>query len=162
MLLGLLYDTLRPLISLPDDKYINWSNDIATMREDKQTSYSDLDTLIGRLNHVGYGIPSARHFFSRICQLKTKARFHRQVSIPALILADLDDWFYFLQAAHNGISMNLLTYCSPIHLHRSDACEYGLGGYSAKGLAWRWEIATHLLSRAHINLLEFLADIFYI
>ena len=159
MLLGWLYDTRRLLISLPDDKYINWSNDIATMRKEKQTSYSDLDTLIGRLNHVGYVIPSARHFLSRIRQLKTKARFRRQVSIPALVLADLDLWIDFLQTAHNGISMNLLTYRSPTHLYRSDACEHGLGGYSAKGLAWRWEIPTHLLSIAHINFLEFLAEI---
>ena len=55
--------------------------------------------------------------------------------------------------------MNLLTYRQPSHLFRSDACEHGLGGYSADGLAWRWPLPNHLLSRAHINLLEFLASI---
>ena len=36
MLLGWLYDTRRHLISLPDDKHINWSNDITTMRKENR------------------------------------------------------------------------------------------------------------------------------
>ena len=55
--------------------------------------------------------------------------------------------------------MNLLTIRQPTHLFRSDACEHGLGGYSAEGTAWRWPLPPHLLARAHINLLEFLASI---
>ena len=55
--------------------------------------------------------------------------------------------------------MNLLTYRSPTHVYHSDACEHGLGGFSAEGKAWRWKIPDKLLSRAHINLLEFLGSI---
>jgi hypothetical protein len=55
--------------------------------------------------------------------------------------------------------MNLLTYRVPTHIYRSDACEHCLGGYSATGNAWRWEIPTHLQDRAHISLLEFLGCI---
>jgi len=54
--------------------------------------------------------------------------------------------------------MNLLTFREH-HVYQSDACERGLGGYSASGRAWRWEIPTHLQGRAHINLLEFIAAI---
>ena len=35
MLLGWLYDIRRLLIALPVDKYINWSNDIKTIRKEK-------------------------------------------------------------------------------------------------------------------------------
>ena len=52
----------------------------------------------------------------------------------------------------------MLTYRQPTHVYRSDACEHGLGGYSAKGKAWRLEFPGNLLGRVHINLLEFLAS----
>ena len=159
ILLGWLYDTRRLLISLPLDKWQNWSKDLLDLIENKQTSFHDLDTLIGRLNHVGYIIPTARHFLSRIRNLKYKAKFKRQVIIPGLVIKDLILWLSFLESAKNGISMNILSYRSPTHLYRSDSCKHGLGGYTAQGLAWRWIIPDRLLSRAHINLLEFLASI---
>jgi len=159
LLLGWLFDTRRLLISLPDDKLQAWSTDIKHLLGTKQATHPQLDKLVGRLNHVGYIIPTARHFLSRIRKLKTKAKFKRQVSIPSLVLADFELWLTFLSSANKGISMNLLTYRQPSHLFRSDACEHGLGGYSADGLAWRWHLPNHLLSRAHINLLEFLASI---
>ncbi len=69
----------------------------------------------------------------------------------------------------NGISLNLVTFRSPTIYYRSDACEYGLGGYNIyAGRAWRFQIPQDCIGRAHINTLEFLAsvisiwiDIFY-
>ena len=159
IILGWLYDTRRLLISLPLDKWSNWSKDLLDLIKNKQTSFHDLDTLIGCLNHVGYIIPTARHFLSRICNLKYKAKFKRQVIIPGLVIKDLILWLSFLESAKNGISMNILSYRSPTHLYRSDSCKHGLGGYTSQGLAWRWIIPDRLLPRAHINLLEFLASI---
>lgn len=159
LLLGWLLDTRRLQISLPNDKFKAWSDNINDLLATKQATHPLLDKLVGRLNHVGYIIPTARHFLSRIRRLKRKAKFKRKVSIPALVLADLELWLLLLSSANEGISMNLVTYRQPSHLFRSDACEHGLGGYSADGLAWRWPLPTHLLSRAHINLLEFMASI---
>jgi hypothetical protein len=39
-----------------------------------------------------------------------------------------------------GISMNLITIRSPSRVCWSDACPFGLGGYSATGRAWRIRI----------------------
>ena len=158
-LLGWVFDSRRLLISLPDDKCHSWTADILDILISSEATYQELDTIIGRLNHVGYIIPTARHFLSRIRKLKMKAKFKRKVSIPAQVHADFNLWCGFLKKANKGMSMNLLTYRRPTHIYRSDACEHGLGGFSAKGRAWRWTIPTHLLSRAHINLLEFLASI---
>lgn len=56
--------------------------------------------------------------------------------------------------------MNLLTYRYPDRIYWSDASEFGIGhGYSAHGQAWHWKIPDELLHRAHINLLEFLAEV---
>ena len=123
------------------------------------TTYKELDTTIDRLNHVGYLIPTACHFLSHIRRLKYTSKFKRHRTIPRLALANLHLWMNFLSQAHKGISMNLITYRTPIHVYRSDACEHGLGVYSSTGKAWRWIIPTHLLSRSHINLLGFLASI---
>ena len=158
-LLGWVFDTRRLLISLPVDKLNCWTSDILDIIIASEATYKQLDTIIGRLNHVGYIIPTARHFLSRIRNLKSKARFERTTHIPQLVKADLYLWLDFLKQANKGISMNLLTYRTPTHVYRSDACEHGLGGFSAKGRAWRWQIPDNLLDRAHINLLEFLASI---
>ena len=64
-----------------------------------------------------------------------------------------------LKKAKEGISMNLLTFREPTRGCWTDACEYGLGGFNATGRAWRITLPEHLLHRAHINLLEFLAEL---
>jgi hypothetical protein len=60
--------------------------------------------------------------------------------------------------AKDGISMNLLTYRYPDVIYWSDACNFGIGGYCPRGNAWRWKIPHESQHRAHINLLEFLAE----
>ena len=54
--------------------------------------------------------------------------------------------------------MNLISFRKPTHVYRSDACPWGLGGYSHFGRAWRFEIPENLLFRATLNMLEFLAS----
>ena len=64
-----------------------------------------------------------------------------------------------LQKARKGILMNLLTYHEPTRIYLIDACDIGIGGFSSKGRAWRWQIPKEYLGRAHINLLEFCAEL---
>ena len=158
-LLGWLYNTRQLSISLPTNKFKSWSDGIRSIIRTKQSSFKELDTLVGRCNHAAYVIPTARHFLSRIRALKTASRYRRITSIPRHVISDLQLWLDFLKSAQNGISMNLLSYRVPTHVYRSDACEHGLGGYSASGKAWRLIFPSDLLSRAHINLLEFIVSI---
>jgi len=65
--------------------------------------------MIGHLNHVGYIIPTARHFLRRIRKLKTTSRFRRQINIPGQVLADIELWISFVKQSNKGISMNILT-----------------------------------------------------
>ncbi len=55
--------------------------------------------------------------------------------------------------------MNLIAFRQPTHIYRSDSCPYGLGGYSDKGFAWRYELQEEHRFRALNNLLEFIASI---
>ena len=159
ILLGCLFDTRHLLIALSNHKFTCWPNELQAIITSMTCTYHDLDSLICRLNYVGYIIPTARHFLSRLRHLLQKSKFKRLIRIPRLVIADLNLWHDFLLQANKGISLNLLTIRSPTHVYRSDSCEHGLGGYSASGIAWRWEIPTHLLARAHINFLEFLWSI---
>jgi hypothetical protein len=81
------------------------------------------------------------------------------MSLNKNTVKDLELWLQILEIAKEGVSMNLLTYRYPETIYWSDACNYGIGGYSSKGCAWRWKIPAELQNRAHINLLEFLAKV---
>ena len=55
--------------------------------------------------------------------------------------------------------MNLLTFWVPDRIYICDAAEYGLGGFANHGRAWTYQIPVELRNRAHINILEYLAQI---
>ena len=76
-----------------------------------------MDSLIGRLNHVGYIIPQARHFLSRLRRLRDRTKNRRDTHIAKVCADDMDLWDAFLIQAHNGINMNLLTYRKPMHVY---------------------------------------------
>jgi hypothetical protein len=86
-------------------------------------------------------------------------KYFKTYHLPKTVLKDLQLWIKIPQKANMGISLNLLTYRAPNKFYWSDACEYGIGGYSSEGKAWRWLIPEELQNRAHINMLEFMAEI---
>jgi hypothetical protein len=70
---------------------------------------------------------------------------------------DLGLWLRYLHQATDGISLNLITFWLLTHIGRSDACEHGIGGFSAMtGVAWQWEIPLELRWRVTLNVLEYL------
>ena len=160
IILGWHFNTRLLLISLPENKYIAWSKQITDILIDERVKAEDLEVLIGRLNHAAQIIPLARHYLSRLRFALGKAR-NKWVYIPISkrLQHDLELWQKFLTDAYEGISMNLLTFRQPTHLYRTDSCELGLGGLSSVGKGWRWIIPLWLRGRAHIGLLEFLAEI---
>ena len=159
-ILGWIINTRKLLISLPENKFIAWCAQIREILKDGKVSAEDLHTLIGRLNHAAFVIPMARHFLSRIRHLHDRASSKwTRLRISAWIRADLELWLTFLSQAYDGISLNLISFRQPTHIYMTDSCEFGLGGFSSKGKAWRWKIPENLLGRAHIGLLEFLAEV---
>jgi hypothetical protein len=103
-----------------------------------------------------------RHFLSRLRALRILSKNHKnkQVFIPNPIIDDLTLCTKFLEWAKNGISLNLVTFRTPSIYLRSDACEYGLGGYNIySGKAWRLKIPSDCIGCTHINTLEFIASI---
>lgn len=138
--LGWLLDTRRLLIGLPMEKYSSWAAAVWVMLLTASCHYESLDTLVGRLNHVCYVIPQARHFMSRLRWVLLQSRKGRAIELRQQVLADLRLWLRFLLMAHEGISLNLVAFRVPTHVFRSDAAEHGMGGFC--GLSGKQGLAT--------------------
>ena len=159
MILGWKIASRRLLISLPPDKHTSWCRDIQALLSAPLASHKLLETTIGRLNHAGFITPLARHFLSRLRTALYAAQHSGKTRLRKQQRADLHLWLRFLSWAHEGISLNLLSFRQPTRILRSDACVHGIGGYSrTSGIAWRWELPLELRLRATLNTLEFLSS----
>jgi hypothetical protein len=159
-MLGWEFNTRELSIKLSDDKFSVWMRQIQDILDNKgRTSKKTLEIVVGRLNHAASIIPISRHFLSRLHFNLSRMKEFKKYYLPNQVLKDLKLWMKILQKANMGISLNLLTYRTPNKIYWSDACEYGIGGISIDGKAWRWIIPENLRNRAHINLLEFMAEI---
>ena len=158
--LGWVLVTRRLLVSLPDHKYIAWLAQTDNLIAQKSANNNQLSSLLGRLEHIAIVIPMFAHFLNnlRTLQISAEKRQHN-VRISQRVRDDLVLSRSFLAAANKGISMNLMTFRVPDKIYINDASEHGLGGFATHGRAWRWCIPEHLRGRAHINLLEFLAQL---
>ena len=160
-ILGWTWDLRRLIISLPDNKYTAWSDDLRTAIHTQRITTSSLESTIGRLTHLSLVVPHVHHFLSRIRELHTQARRsnHRRIYIPPICVDDLKLMQTFLDRARQGIDMNLITYRKPTHVYRSDSCPAGVGGYIHQGFAWRYYLPDNLLFRASNNLLKHMAAV---
>jgi hypothetical protein len=159
--LGWTLDTRRLLIILPDDKSIAWTNDTMAILALRTVSAEELESLIGRFNHVSFLIPLSRHFLVRFRRrLSTKRAANQQITISKPEQEELQLWVEFLALANRGISMNCVTHRRPSQLGWYDSCTAGLGGFTLSGTAWRIRIPAESplfgVSKAN-NVFEFLA-----
>jgi hypothetical protein len=161
IVLGWLIDAWALKVMLPQDKYIAWSRSIQDVLEAKRISFSDLEELIGRLNHLCRVIRFATHFLGRLRNLQALFNNRKWAvrHIDADITKDLLLWLKCMKKAASGVSLNILVLRVATHLYRNDAAFHGIGGYSNRGRAWRYDIPEELRLRASINLLEFIGSI---
>jgi hypothetical protein len=161
IVLGWLINTRSLLISLPDHKCHAWLRDIDAMLSAEKSSYQLLETLLGRLNHAACIFLPMRHFLGRLYKALYRAK--AKSSWTTLSSNELDDLRLhkdFLLYANAGVSLNIISFRKPTCIYRSDASEFGLGGYNVMtGEAWRWETPIELRLRTSINSLEFMACI---
>jgi hypothetical protein len=160
IVLGWMLDTRSLLVQLPEDTFVAWLQDVCHCICRNGCTQDDLDTLVGCLNHSATIMPMARHFLGRIRQRIDRDAFRKAfVTFARDELKDLQLWERLLTKAAAGISMNLIVIRDPTCVCWSDACPYGIGGYSLNGRAWRIRIPTTspIFGSSKVNnLLEFL------
>jgi hypothetical protein len=138
IVLGWTIRTRQLLIALPNDKFDAWSHNLQTMIKLGKLTFGDLKTCLGRLNHSAFVIPLALHFLSRLRDRMEQKRHKAQsINLSDEEIQDLRLWARFLNAAHLGLSMNRITIRQPTSLCMSDACPWGIAGYSLSGQGWR-------------------------
>jgi hypothetical protein len=159
VILGWLFNFRQLRISLPRNKFIAWTANINKLIADGTSTAKELESTIGRLGHLALVVPGVHHFLSHLRELQQLATHRHLIRINKTCWDDLTLMLRFLDIAKNGIDMNLIAFRRPTHIYRSDSCPFGLGGYSDKGFAWRFEIPEELQFRASNNLLEYVASI---
>jgi len=159
IILGWEINTRLLTIALPVHKATAWTNDIETIIEAGRANYKTLESLLGRLNHIACILSPMRHFLGRLYRAMYRAKARRGWTVLSPNeLQDLGLQADFISLAKSGLSLNNVSYRKPTVIYRSDACEFGLGGYNlVSGQAWRWELPMDLRKRTSINSLEFLA-----
>jgi hypothetical protein len=158
--LGWELDSRSLLIKLPAHKFKAWSSQVNSFISRKTANEKDLSSVLGRLENVAVLIPSFGHFLNNIRQLEIKAAITKKNQvINKRAKDDFELALKFLERARMGINMNLITFRVPNKIYICDASEHGLGGFATHGRAWSYIIPENLRGRAHINLLEFLAQL---
>jgi hypothetical protein len=141
IILGWLMDTRRLLLLLPDNKHKTWRAEILLILSDRSSTFGDLESTMGRLNHAAYVIPMSRHFLNRIWnRIKRRRPKKQQIDLHQSKLDDFTLWLDFLNQARVGISLNRITIRQPTRISWLDACPYRIGGYNLSGFAWRIRI----------------------
>ncbi len=157
-ILGWIVNTRTLSIKLPPNKYSNWTSNISTIISSPRVKHKQLEVLVGHLDHTATIIPMLRHFLSRIHHALIRSSKHGWTCLNITEKSDLHLMSSFLNMAKMGISINNKVYRKPTKIYRSDASEFGLGGYNIiSGLAWRYEIPIDCRLRASLNSLEFIA-----
>ena len=108
------------------------------MMDQKTVSEKLLASVLGCLENIATILVMMGHFLSNIrgLQIKASKRQHN-IRLSKLAQDDLQLCLKFIASAHDGVSMNLLTFRSPNTVHISDASEHGLGAFASHGQAWR-------------------------
>lgn len=158
VILGWVINTRSLTISLPTDKYTRWVSAIQQIISSRRVRHKTLEITIGRLNHVASIYIVMHHFLGRLYQAQNRASTSGWTCLNLNEKMDLHLLITFLESAHDGLSMNNLSFRKPTHLYRSYASEFGIGGYNIiSGRAWRFELPTECHQRTSLNSLELLS-----
>jgi len=159
--LGWAINTRSLRIYLPMDKFAEWHSNIKEMLKNPKVNKNQMETLIGRLDHVAFLMDMLRHFMSRLRNAIQRTLKTRITTLSSSETEDLKIMDKFLITASSlGVSLNLLTFRKPTHLYRSDASLHGLSGYNIiTGRAWRIELPVDCRFRTSLNSLEFIATL---
>ena len=162
IVLGWLVDTRSFKIYLPVDKAVHWTAELQNMLKDNyRITTKEIESTIGRLNHVGYIMPHGRFFLNRLRRLLYRCQKFGSQFANKMEKNDMKLWLKMLtQASQIGVSINLITFVKNDELIYTDACETGLGGYNPRtGRAWRYRLPFWMQRQFHINILEFIASL---
>jgi hypothetical protein len=159
IILGWDFDFRRLLISLLENKFIAWMTNIRKLLVEGSTTAKELESTIRQLGHLALVVSGVHNFLSRLCKLQQQATHCRLICRREPCWDDLLLMLHFIDILKQGIDMNLVAFCQPTHIYRSNSCPFGLRGYLDEGFAWHFEIPEDLRFRASNKLLKCIGSI---
>ena len=88
--LGWLINTRLLTIALTPEKATAWKTEVETMiAHRKAVKLRDIQRLLGRLNHVCFIIPNAKHFMNNLRKMEYLAKFKKKVKLSQTAVEDL-------------------------------------------------------------------------
>ena len=160
IVLGWTINSRSLTISLPEHKFKAWRSQLTSFFHRRSAGAKDLQSILGRLETIATIIPMMGHFLNNIrhTEIQATASGRNQI-LNRRTVEDFKLAEKFLLRARRGVNMNLITFRCPTLIYINDACEHGIGGFATHGRAWTWVLPPPLRGRAHINLLEFIAQV---
>lgn len=132
--LGLVIDTAKGQIQLPQDKVAQLVNQLSQIvsSTSKKVTLHTLQSIVGKLNFVCRAIPMGRPFLRRLIDAQKGAKKqHHRIRISAGMREDLKLWLQFL-ANHNGTTLFLQREWATnqqLQLYTDAAGSQGFGAY---------------------------------
>ena len=146
--LGIRINFVDKTLSIPQEKVEETLKDFDKLSKRRAMSTKDLQSIAGRINHIGKACRPARLFMARILAY---LRGHPQgyTTVPNSVKADLR-WFVEFLPHYNGISV--IPSAQPAFSIEADSCLKG-GGALGDGHCYMFEYQPPL-SEGHISQLE--------
>ena len=140
--LGILLDTEKLELRLPDDKLVRLKGMVSEWKQRRHCTKRELLSLIGCLHHACQVVPAGRSFLRRMIELSKRAKqLHHHLRLNVEFRSDLEWWHLFLPE-WNGVSMmTAVGLRAPSITVTSDASgSWGCGAFTARGrwFQYRW------------------------
>ena len=97
IILGWILNFRTLTIALHDNKYVAWKVAIHEILEAGNTSFKNLEQMIGILVHLGIVLPSIHHFMSRLRELFRKSAKRRTVNLNTNVIEDLKLMLFYVR-----------------------------------------------------------------
>ena len=89
MILGWFFEFRRLLVSLPENKFLAWKEDVERLIATGFSMAKGLESLVGQKTHSSVIVPSVHNFLNRLRDLQTKAKIRRKIRIDTRCTDDL-------------------------------------------------------------------------
>ncbi|VDI14398.1 Hypothetical predicted protein [Mytilus galloprovincialis] len=158
--LGIICDTSKLLLQIPDDKLKDIQEILLFWTNKRSAKLRDIQSLVGKLNFMASCVRPGCIFMSRLLNwLRSAYDQTGYIVVPSYVQNDILWWVNFLPH-YNGISMMMIEEWSiPDEVFSSDACLSGCGGWFGGKLFHQVFPEFIMESNLHINCLELLSII---
>lgn len=154
--LGVVIDSVKMTLELPDDKLCEFTNLLRTYVTKRRASKAQLETLCGKLSWASQVICGGRTFLRRMITLKDSITLRQQkVILSDDFRQDLSWWLIFMQTFNGSCS---ILDPKPITSLQTDACNQGAGAYyNGDYMYTNWKLDMPPICDQHINIKELVA-----